>query len=376
MQNEWFEFSDNEGASGEGSKDKSQEQEFNGFSNEISDEPIEIPRLKRYRIEKDIPNRVQDIKATGYQKLTNVIKISILCIFKSIVSLFKKDSYYNQKLHSKSTSQTAKNRGTKYRRIDAADGPACLDMMCGTLREGISILKGPEEANQISSEGGIDGLFSMSHNGMEHSNTRLVSKKLLKQDRGIRTSSNVPHVNPMLTTIFTSSTIGSCAIRAASTSRIAPANPKVSFQHWANSLLLILSVAASSTNIDGVVLDGHLRSEFPAQVQLFDSIPATALQIPVGRPAVSSNTSMKVAPRTLADDTVNEIIDAGHPRMFDISGYDFSPRTELLELPKMYLRHLELKDLAFASGFLELSDNPDFELGGLDPLIQDDINLN
>ncbi|KAF7926150.1 uncharacterized protein EAE98_006445 [Botrytis deweyae] len=192
-----------------------------------------------------------------------------------------------------------------------------------------------EEADQISSAGGTTGLLSMSQNGIEHSNGRLVSSSLSKQHRGIHTSPNLAHVTSMLATEVPSSTIGSCVMHATSPSKIAPAKPTAFFPSLCQQppaavfsvaasprvLPIIdssLSVAASSTNIGCVALNGHLRSEFPAQVQLFDSIPATALQIPVGRPAFTSNASMQVLPRPSPDGTINELIEADNLLMFNI----------------------------------------------------------
>ncbi|KAF7932415.1 hypothetical protein EAE99_003655 [Botrytis elliptica] len=193
-----------------------------------------------------------------------------------------------------------------------------------------------EEADQISSADGTTGLLSMSQNGIEHSNGRLVSNSLSKQHRGIHTSPNLAHVTSMLATEVSSSTIGSCVMHATSPSKIAPAKPTAFFPSLDQQppaavfsvaasptrvLPIIdssLSVAASSTNIGGVALNGHLRSEFPAQVQLFDSIPATALQIPVGRPVVTSNASMQVLPRPSPDGTINELIEADNLLMFNI----------------------------------------------------------
>ncbi|TGO48161.1 hypothetical protein BCON_0249g00090 [Botryotinia convoluta] len=238
-----------------------------------------------------------------------------------------------------------------------------------------------EEAAQKSPEGGREGLLSMSHNGLQHSNSRLVSRNLSKEDRGIHTSPNVAHLKPMLATAFPSSTIGSCAMRAASSSRIAPEKPTAFFpalgQHFPADVFAVtsptrallidssISVAVSSTIISEAALDGHLGSKFPVEVQLVNPMP-------VGRPAVASNTSMQVAPRLLAGDT---IIDVENPSMFNITGYVHCPRTKLFELQEMWLRHLDLTYLAIASGDLELSNDPDLELGGLNLLVEDDIHL-
>ncbi|THV55133.1 hypothetical protein BGAL_0013g00180 [Botrytis galanthina] len=198
-----------------------------------------------------------------------------------------------------------------------------------------------EKPHQTSSAGGTTGLLSMCHNGMEHSNSRLVSSNISKQDE--RISPNVTQAASMVAKSFPSA-IGSCAMHATSLSRIAPAEPTDFFlelgQHPPAAVLAVaasptrvlpiidssLSVAASSTDIGGVALDGHLRSEFPAQVQLFDSIPATASQTPVGRSAIASNASMQVSPRPLRNDTINEIIDTVNSLMFNTPWYNLCPR--------------------------------------------------
>ncbi|KAF7888998.1 hypothetical protein EAF00_009298 [Botryotinia globosa] len=176
----------------------------------------------------------------------------------------------------------------------------------------------------------------MSHNGMEHSNSRLVSSNLLKQERCVYTSPNFAQVRSMVAKAFPSSAIASCAMHATSPSRIGPAEPTDFFsalgKHSPAAVFAVAAsptgvspivdssiyVEASSTNIGGVALDGHLRSEFPAQVQLFYSIPATALQTPVGQPAVASNPSMQVSPCSSTDRTINEIIGADNSLTLNI----------------------------------------------------------
>ncbi|TEY52011.1 hypothetical protein BOTCAL_0261g00110 [Botryotinia calthae] len=136
-----------------------------------------------------------------------------------------------------------------------------------------------------------------------------------------------------------------------------------------------LSVAVSSTINVGVALDGRLGSKFPAEVQLVNPMPVTTLQMPVSGLAVTSNAPMQIEPHLLADETINKIIDADNPSMFNILGHDSCPRAESLELQIMYLRHLDLTYLAIVSGDLELSNYSDLELGGLDLLVEGGIHL-
>ncbi|TGO19305.1 hypothetical protein BTUL_0005g01550 [Botrytis tulipae] len=200
-------------------------------------------------------------------------------------------------------------------------------------------------------------------------------------------------VTSMVATAFPSSAIASCAMHATSPSRIGPAEPTDFFpalgQHPPAAVFAVaasptrvlpiidssLSVEASSTNIGGPAPDGHLRSQFPAQVQPFDSIPATALQTPVGRSAIVSIASMQVSPRPSPNGTINEIIDADNSLMFNIPWYNLCPRTKLLELQEMWLHHLDLIYLAIVSGDLELSYDPDLDFGGLDLLVEHGIQL-
>lgn len=230
----------------------------------------------------------------------------------------------------------------------------------------------------------------MCHNGMEHSNSRLVSSNISKQDELI--SPNVTQAASMVAKAFPSA-IGSCAMHATSPSRIAPAEPTDFFlelgQHPPAAVFAVaaspkralpiidssLSVATSSTEIGGVALDGHLRSEFPAQVQLFDSIPATAPQTPVGRSAMASNAPIQVSPRPLPNDTINEIIDTDNSLMFNTPWYNLCPRAKLSELQEMCLHHLDSTYLAIVSGDPELSYDPELDLGGLYLLVEHGIQL-
>ncbi|TGO22279.1 hypothetical protein BPAE_0175g00070 [Botrytis paeoniae] len=422
MQEEWLGFSDDEEEPAEAPEDRSQQQEFNGFSDEIDDGPIEFPRLREPRTSTDTSSEDENFdEVTRHHRLTNDLGSPSSPVAEPVVPLLERGLSHSRKLRTRSSLPTSIGRVTSHprprtpvrsersnsishhaappnlsqsnTRRPSADKFSSRNVSTQTnlsYSSTASVLL--EEADQISSAGGTEGLLSMSHDGMEHSNSRLVTRNISKQDRGIHTSPNVAHVTSMLATAFQLSTIGSCAMRATLLSRIAPAKPRAFFpaldQHPPAAVFAVasptrvlpiinssLSVAASSTNIGGVALDGHLRSEFPAQVQLFNSIPATALQIPIGWPAAASNASMQVSPRPSSDGTINEIIDADNPLMFNIPGYNLCPRTKLLELQEMCLLHLDLTYLAIVSGDLDLSNDPDLELGDLGLLVEHDIQL-
>ncbi|ATZ58490.1 hypothetical protein BCIN_16g02590 [Botrytis cinerea B05.10] len=234
----------------------------------------------------------------------------------------------------------------------------------------------------------------MSQPQIQHSNQDRVTIEVSSPCRGgcgIPTSSNVAHFNPTLATAFQSSTVGSCAMSAASPSKILPAKPMAPFPAVgqppsadmsavasSTRTLLIgssLSVALSSTINVGVALDGRLGSKFPAEVQFVNPITVTILKMPVDPPAFTSNTPMQVEPHFLVDETINKIIDADNLSMFNTLGHDPCPRAKLLELQRMYLHHLDLTYLAIVSGDLKLSNYPDLELGGLDLLVEDGIHL-
>ncbi|KAF7944227.1 hypothetical protein EAE96_010629 [Botrytis aclada] len=356
LQDEWVGFSNDEAESGEGSEDESQEQESDGFSDEIVDEPIEIPRIKRRRTAKDTSSEVEDAdEATRHHMLTNDLGFQSSHVVKPVVPPLGRDSRHNRKLRRRlspptailtrytkaSTSETTSSETTersnsishhavppnpsrsnaRHSSAEKASSKNASTQTTLSYSSAGSILL--EEADQISSEGGVEGLLSISHNGMQHSNSRLVSRHLSNQDSGLHTSPNVAHLNPMLVTAFPSSSIDSCAMRAASFSRIAPAKQKTFFpalgQHSPADVFAVtsptraslidssISVAASSTGIGGVALDGHLGSKCPAEVQFVNSMPVTALQVPIGRPTVASNALTQVAPHLLAGDNIVDV---------------------------------------------------------------------
>ncbi|TGO49644.1 hypothetical protein BOTNAR_0423g00060 [Botryotinia narcissicola] len=376
MQDEWVGFSDGEEGSAEGSKDESQEQGFMGFLNEFDHEPIKIPRIKRHRTAKDTSSGVEDIdRAAGHHRLTNDLEIPSPPVVEPVVPLLDRGSFHSRKTRSRSlrasrvTPKHTRLRSRVQRQQERSNSifynvaPPNLSQSNTrhsstekfsskgastqiNLSYSSAVSVPSEESDQTPSAGGTAGLLSMSHNGMDHSNSRLVSSNLSKQDRRIHTSRNVAKVTSMVPTAFSSSAIASCAMHATLPSRIGPAEPTAFFpalgQHPPAAVFAVaaspirvlpiidssLSVEASSTNIGGPALDGHLKQEFPAQVQLFDSIPATALQTPVGRPAIASIASMQVSPRPSLNGTINEIIDAENSLMFNIPWYNLCPRTK------------------------------------------------
>ncbi|KAM0177528.1 hypothetical protein ACHAPF_004112 [Botrytis cinerea] len=445
-QTKWPGFSKDEENSVEAAADdESQEGDFIGFSDGIDEEPFEIPRIKKRLTTKDTSSKVEDVgEVTGHQRLTSARGVPFLPVVEPVLSLVEKDSSRDQKLRVRSAPKTSKSKASRYAHLKtraSSLGTSSIRSKNVRLRLRVqrqqersnssshqatppklsqgntrrpsadkssskyastqtilshsslaSILLG--EATQRSSEDGREGLLSMSHRQIQHSNQDRVTIEVSSPCRGgcgIPTSSNVAHFNPTLATAFQSSTIGSCTMSAASPSKILPAKPMAPFPavsqppsadmsavaSSARTLLIgsSLSVALSSTINVGVALDGRLGSKFPAEVQFVNSIPVTTLQMLVDPPAFTSNKPMQVKPHFLVDETINKIIDADNLSMFNSLCHDPCPRAKLLELQRMYLHHLDLAYLAIVSGDLELSNYPDLELGGLDLLVEDGIHL-
>ncbi|EMR81500.1 hypothetical protein BcDW1_9899 [Botrytis cinerea BcDW1] len=397
--------------------DESQEVDFIGFSGGIDEEPFGIPRIKKRRTTKDTSSEVEDFgEVTGHQRLTGVRGVPFSPVVEPVLSLVEKDSSRDQKLRVRSAPMTSKSKASRYAHLKTrASSLGTLSIRSKNVRLRLRVQRQQERSNSSShratppkpSQGNTrrpnaDKSSSkdastqtiLSHSSIQHSNQDRVTIEVSSPCRGgcgIPTSSNVAHFNPTLATAFQSSTVGSCAMSAASPSKILPAKPMAPFPAVgqppsadmsavasSTRTLLIgssLSVALSSTINVGVALDGRLGSKFPAEVQFVNPITVTILKMPVDPPAFTSNTPMQVEPHFLVDETINKIIDADNLSMFNTLGHDPCPRAKLLELQRMYLHHLDLTYLAIVSGDLKLSNYPDLELGGLDLLVEDGIHL-
>ncbi|KAF5871335.1 uncharacterized protein Bfra_007851sa [Botrytis fragariae] len=413
MQEEWPGFSDDEEEPAEAPKDRSEHVKFIGFADEIDDRPIPFPRIEKLRTSKNTFSEDENVdEVTAHHRLTNNREIPSSHVVKPVVPLLGRDLSHSRKLRKRSSPPTAIGRVSRHAPLKTrARSLRTLRVIPKHARLRLRVQRQQERSNSISHHAAPPNLSqsqtrcpSAKNLSSKNASTQTIlpysstasilleeADQISSEDRGLHNSSSVAHGNSMLATAFPSPTIGPCAMRAVPSSGIAPAKPTAFFpalgQHSPADVLAVtsstraliidssLSVAASSKNIDGVALDGHLRSEFAAQVQLFDSIPATALQIPVDRPAVDSNAYMQVSPRPLADVTINEIIDADNTLMLTIPGYELCPRKKLLELQEICLHHLDITFLAIVSGDLELSNDPDLELGGLDLLVEHGIQL-
>ncbi|KAM0310784.1 hypothetical protein ACHAO8_007771 [Botrytis cinerea] len=433
---EWLGFSKDEENSVEAAADdESQEVDFIGFSGGIDEEPFGIPRIKKRRTTKDTSSEVEDFgEVTGHQRLTGVRGVPFSPVVEPVLSLVEKDSSRDQKLRVRSAPMTSKSKASRYAHLKTrASSLGTLSIRSNNVRLRLRVQRQQKRSNSSShratppkpSQGNTrrpnadksSSKDASTQTILSHSSVAsILQEKRLKNLQkmaekacsqclnliynirikieggcGIPTSSNVAHFNPTLATAFQSSTVGSCAMSAASPSKILPAKPMAPFPAVgqppsadmsavasSTRTLLIgssLSVSLSSTINIGVALDGRLGSKFPAEVQFVNPITVTILKMPVDPPAFTSNTPMQVEPHFLVDETINKIIDADNLSMFNTLGHDPCPRAKLLELQRMYLHHLDLTYLAIVSGDLKLSNYPDLELGGLDLLVEDGIHL-
>ncbi|KAM0136323.1 hypothetical protein ACHAP3_004552 [Botrytis cinerea] len=423
-QTKWPGFSKDEENSVEAAADdESQEGDFIGFSDGIDEEPFEIPRIKKRLTTKDTSSKVEDVgEVTGHQRFTSARGVPFLPVVEPVLSLVEKDSSRDQKLRVRSAPKTSKSKASRYAHLKTrASSLGTSSIRSKNVRLRLRVQRQQERSNSSShqatppkpSQGNTrrpsadksSSKYASTQTILSHSSVASIllgeaTQRSSEDGRegllsiggcGIPTSSNVAHFNPTLATAFQSSTIGSCAMSAASPSKILPAKPMAPFPavsqppsadmsavaSSARTLLIgsSLSVALSSTINVGVALDGRLGSKFPAEVQFVNSIPVTTLQMLVDPPAFTSNKPMQVEPHFLVDETINKIIDADNLSMFNTLCHDPCPRAKLLELQRMYLYHLDLTYLAIVSGDLELSNYPDLELGGLDLLVEDGIHL-
>ncbi|TGO37220.1 hypothetical protein BHYA_0102g00050 [Botrytis hyacinthi] len=338
MQGEWVGISDEEEGPAEGSEDESEHVAFIGLADEIDDRPMPFPRIEKLRTSKNTSSEDENVaEVTGHHRVTDDADLLSSHVVKSVVARLRRDLSHSRKVHKRLSPPTDIGKLSRYRlvrkpvrfvktaRVAPKDTPLRL-----------RVQRRQERSNSTS--------YHAAPPNLSQSNTRRPSPIAFFSALGQHPPAPV-------------------FVVAASPTRVLPIIDSS------------LSVAASSTNIGGGALDDHLISEFPPQVQLFDSIAATALQTPFGRPAIASNTSMQMSLRPSPDGTIDEIIDADNPLVFNIHWYSFFPRTKLLELQEMCLHHLFLTFLAIVSGDSELSNDPDLELGGLDLLFEHGIQL-
>ncbi|TEY52010.1 hypothetical protein BOTCAL_0261g00100 [Botryotinia calthae] len=237
QQEEWLGCSDNEETSVEAAADdESQEEDFIGFSDDVDEEPAEIPRIEKGRTTKDTSSEFEDVDdVTVPHRLTSVRGVPLSPVVEPVLSLVEKDSSRDQKLRARSAPKTSKSRASRYAHLrtrassvrtsritpkyahlrlrvqrqqersnssshqtaplkpsqvntrrSSADKSSSKDASAQTILSyssaaSINILLG--EATHRSSEDGRECLFSMSHHQIQHSNTRQASKNLSNQDR-------------------------------------------------------------------------------------------------------------------------------------------------------------------------------------------------